>query len=212
MFEDELSFSDTIEIVPTTNEVKNNTKDEEMGPIIISQPVEPERKEIKREERAERREEKRDDRRDDRKQENRRSQEIVKPSVRQQSIYDITTKSYIEKYTEYCNIPDFIVNQIFDIDDGKGTITIEEAIIMLINLFPNTREKINSAKIIEDAIKIGKSEIITVLYKECKYGFINIPLHSRENLSKKITSDFENNNFEASLYDYELMRLSGYIK
>ena len=33
-----------------------------------------------------------------------------------------------------------------------------------------------------------------------------------ENLSKKITSDFENDNFEASLYDYELMRLSGYIK
>lgn len=193
MFEDNLSFSDTIEIVPTVEEVKNDTRDKNIGPIIVS--------EIKEESKKE-----------DRKQEVKKSQEIAKPSARQKSIYDIISKSYVEKYTEYCGIPDFIVNQLFDIDDGKGTITIEEAIIMLINLFPNTREKINSAKIIEDAIKIGKSEIISVLYKECKYGFINIPLHSRENLSKKITSDFETDNFEASLYDYQLMRLSGYIK
>ena len=197
MFEEDLSFSDTIEIVPTVQETKTETK--EVGPIIV-EPVK-ETVQVKKEEKKE-----------EKKQESKKVQEFSKPSERQQCIYDITTRSYIEKYTEYCGIPDFIVNQLFDIDDGKGTITIEEAIIMLINLFPNTREKINSAKIIEDAIKIGKSEIVTVLYKECKYGFINIPLHSRENLSKKITSDFENDNFEASLYDYELMRLSGYIK
>ena len=189
--EDNLSFSDTIEIVPTIEEVKENKKVEDnIGPIIIGE-VKEEKKQDKKENKA---------------------REIEKPSARQQSLYDITSSIYVEKYTEYCGIPDFIVNQLFNIDDGKGTISIEEAIIMLINLFPNTREKINSAKIIEDAIKIGKSEIINFLYKECKYGFINIPLHSRENLSKKITSDFETENFEASLYDYQLMRLSGYVK
>jgi len=186
--ENNLSFSDTIEIVPTA--------EENVGPIIVDQVKES--KEDKKES----------------KKENKNVQvvEVAKPSARQQSLYDITAGIYVEKYTEYCGIPDFIVNQLFDIDDGKGTISIEEAIIMLINLFPNTRERVNSAKIIEDAIKIGKSEIINFLYKECKYGFINIPLHSRENLSKKITSDFETDNFEASLYDYQLMRLSGYIK
>ena len=181
--EDNLSFSDTIEIVPTVEEVKENKKEENtMGPIIVG--------EVKEE----------------------KKQEPQAISARQQSLYDITSNIYVEKYAEYCGIPDFIVNQLFDIDDGKGTISIEEAIIMLINLFPNTRERVNSAKLIEDAIKIGKSEIISFLYKECKYGFINIPLHSRENLSKKITSDYESDNFEASLYDYQLMRLSGYIK
>ena len=188
--EDNLSFSDTIEIVPTVDERKESKKEENVGPIIVAE-VKEEKKQDKKENKV---------------------QEISKPSARQQSLYDITSSIYVEKYTEYCGIPDFIVNQLFDIDDGKGTISIEEAIIMLINLFPNTREKINSAKIIEDAIKIGKSEIINFLYKECKYGFINIPLHSRENLSKKITSDFETENFEASLYDYQLMRLSGYVK
>lgn len=190
--EDNLSFSDTIEIVPSVEEVKESKKEENnMGPIIVG--------EVK--------EEKKQD-----KKEVAKKQETEAISARQQSLYDITASIYVEKYAEYCGIPDFIVNQLFDIDDGKGTISIEEAIIMLINLFPNTRERVNSAKIIEDAIKIGKSEIINFLYKECKYGFINIPLHSRENLSKKITSDFESDNFEASLYDYQLMRLSGYIK
>lgn len=191
--EDNLSFSDTIEIVPTVEEKKENKKEDNIGPIIVS--------EVKEDKKQEKKENK-----------NVQVVEVAKPSARQQSLYDITASIYVEKYTEYCGIPDFIVNQLFDIDDGKGTISIEEAIIMLINLFPNTREKVNSAKIIEDAIKIGKSEIINFLYKECKYGFINIPLHSRENLSKKITSDFETDNFEASLYDYQLMRLSGYIK
>lgn len=196
--EDNLSFSDSIEIVPTVEERRENEKKEN---IPQNQVVE-----VK--------EDRKQDRNQDNKKENKNFQvkEFSKPSARQQSLYNITSNIYIEKYTEYCGIPDFIVNQLFDIDDGKGTISIEEAIIMLINLFPNTREKINSAKIIEDAIKIGKSEIINFLYKECKYGFINIPLHSRENLSKKITSDFESGNFEASLYDYQLMRLSGYIK
>lgn len=193
MFEDNLSFSDTIEIVPTEEETKNNTKEKNIGPIIVN--------EVKQEQKKE-----------DKKQDNKKVQQTSAPSARQQTIYDIITQSYIEIYNEYADIPDFIVNQIFDIDDGKGTISIEEAIILLINLFPSTRDEINSAKIIEDAIRISKSEIINVLYKECKQGFINIPLHSRENLSRKMTSDFETGNFEASLYNYQLMRISGYIK
>lgn len=222
MFENDLSFSDSIEIIPATEEIKEEPKNNEnMGPIIINEVAEVEdskevsekREEIRNERRLDRRNEKNDryDRNDRR--ENRQNRyEQTKPTLRQQSLYNTTSRIYVERYNEYNGIPDFIVNQIFEIDDGKGETTIEEAIIMLINLFPNTREKVNSAKYIEDAIKIGKSEIINSLYKECKYGYINIPMHSRDNLSKKITSDFENDNFDAALYDYQLMRLSGFLK
>lgn len=217
MFENDLSFSDTIEIVPTIEETNEVKVEENVGPIIVNEVVETvepkqevvvETKEEVKNERNDRRNERRNDRRDFK--QNRHDE--VKPSLRQQSLYNATAKIYVERYSEYNGIPDFIVNQIFDIDDGKGYTTVEEAIIMLINLFPNTREKINSARYIEDALKIGKSEIVNSLYKECKYGFINIPMHSRENLSNKITSDFENENFDAALYDYQLMRLSGFLK
>lgn len=206
MFEDNLSFSDTIEIVPTqevkiekSDLKKENNSNINSTPKIEVKPVE----EIKNN--------------------NNENKEVVKLnfntkkepkqiSARQKQLFDMVSKVYVEKYTEYCGIPDFIVNQIFDIDDGKGTTTIEEAIIMFTNIFPNTRDKINSAKLIEEAINVVKEEIISSLYRECQYGFINIPLHSRENLSKKITNDFESDNFEASLYDYQLMRLSEYVK
>lgn len=216
MFENDLSFSDTIEIVPTEEVVKEEPKKEEnIGPIIVNDVVTTETKEEQKV--TEKREDNRNDRyerndRNDRRENRHNRYEEEKPSLRQQSLYNATSKIYVERYNEYNGIPDFIVNQIFDIDDGKGQTSIEEAIIMLINLFPNTREKINSARYIEDAIKIGKSEIINSLYKECKYGYINIPMHSRDNLSKKISSDFENDNFDAALYDYQLMRLSGFLK
>lgn len=205
MFEDNLSFSDTIEIVPTVEEKNDNTNIEKDNSTVFKETQEVEKKQ------------------DEVKSNTKDNSEVVKldfntkkgptiVSARQKQLFDMVSKVYVEKYTEYCGIPDFIVNQVFDIDDGKGTTTIEEAIIMFTNIFPNTRDKINSAKLIEEAINIVKEEIISSLYRECQYGFINIPLHSRENLSKKIKNDFENSNFEASLYDYQLMRLSEYIK
>lgn len=221
--ENNILFSDNIEIIPSVEEtVESNNQPEiiepveNIGPIIVNkvnETVQPEKKiDFKVKRTVEKREERIVERRIDKRENSNIKNEIYKPSARQQSLYSVTSKMYVEKYNEYSNIPDFIVNEIFNIDDGKGTTTIEEAIIMLINLFPDTREKINSARYIEDAIKIGKKEIVKSLYKDCKAGFLNIPVHSRENLSKKITSDFENENLEASLYDYQLMRLSGYLR
>jgi hypothetical protein len=225
MFEDSFSFSDSIEIVPSTEESQETIKKEEVkedlqniGPIIVDE-IKDEKDTIKNEKKYEEKEEKKDisknNTRDSysRGNSHRNSRNDVEtPSLRQQSLYSMTADLYVEKFNEYSNIPSFIVNQLFEIDDGKGTITIEEAIIMLINLFPNTKDKINSARFIEDAIKIGKAEIINNLYRDCKLGFANIPIHSRDNLSKKITSDVENDNFKAALYDYQIMRISGYIK
>lgn len=223
MFEDNFSFSDSIEIVPSMDEQQESNENEiqmsqDMEPILVNEVVEG--SEVKKAEKKEdRKEDKRDSSRNNQRDNSQRStsnrnqrNEDRIPSIRQQSLYTTTASLFVEKYNEYSGIPDFIVNQLFDINDGKGTITIEEAIIMFINLFPNAKDKINSARFIEDAIKIGKGEIINYLYKECKLGFSNIPLHSRDNLSKKITSDVENNNFTAALYDYQIMKLSGYIK
>ena len=229
MFEDNFSFSDSIEIVPTIEEpqvekkeieekkIINENKEsslEPTGPIIID-----EIKNENEEKKVEKRESIRNSRNDSNQRNssfqhsNRQRAEIItRPSLRQKALYETTSLLYMERFTEYAGIPDFIVNQLFGINDNKGSISTEEAIIMLINLFPNTRDKVNSAKYLEDAIKIGKVEIINYLYKECKFGFSNIPLHSRDNLSKKITSDVENSNFEASLYDYQLMRISGYLR
>lgn len=206
MFESNFGFSDSIEIVPSIDEQEEKNS-KTAGPIILN--------EVKNEPKAEKKDEKKDEKNNvkdvqSRSRNNKKVEDVT--SKRRESLYAVTSSLYVDKFDDYADVPDFIVNQIFDIDDGKGTITIEEAIIMLINLFPNTRDKINQARMIEDAIKIGKKEIVEHLYRECRNGFSNIPVHSRENLSNKITSDIENDNYDASLYDYQMMRISGYIK
>ena len=103
------------------------------------------------------------------------------------------------------------MGQIFGINDGKGKITIEEAIIMLMNLMPSSKAGINEAKTIQDAIYISRIKIAAFLYKECTFGFTNIPEHSRVNLSNKIKADCDKNLVFDVLYDYQLMRLSGFL-
>lgn len=132
-------------------------------------------------------------------------------NLRRSALFNAESDLYRVKFDEYAGIPDCIVNQIFGINDGKGKITIEEAIIMLINLMPSSKAGINEAKTIQDAIYISRIKIAAFLYKECTFGFTNIPEHSRVNLSNKIKSDCDKNLVFDVLYDYQLMRLSGYL-
>ena len=130
---------------------------------------------------------------------------------RRSALFNAESDLYRVKFDEYAGIPDCIVNEIFEINDGKGKISIEEAIIMLMNLIPTAKNGINEAKTIEDAIYVSRIKIAAFLYKECTFGFNNIPEHSRVNLSNKIKADCEKNLVFDVLYDYQLMRLSGYL-
>lgn len=132
-------------------------------------------------------------------------------NLRRSSLFNAESDLYRVKFDEYAGIPDCIVNQIFGINDGKGKITIEEAIIMLMNLMPSSKAGINEAKTIQDAIYISRIKIAAFLYKECTFGFTNIPEHSRVNLSNKIKADCDKNLVFDVLYDYQLMRLSGFL-
>lgn len=132
-------------------------------------------------------------------------------NLRRTSLFNAESDLYRIKFDEYAGIPDCIVNEIFGLNDGKGKISIEEAIIMLMNLIPAAKSGINEAKTIQDAIYISRIKIAAFLYKECTFGFTNIPEHSRVNLSNKIKSDCDKNKVYDVLYDYQLMRLSGYL-
>lgn len=132
-------------------------------------------------------------------------------NLRRTSLFNAESDLYRIKFDEYAGIPDCIVNEIFGLNDGKGKISIEEAIIMLMNLIPTAKSGINEAKTIQDAIYISRIKIAAFLYKECTFGFTNIPEHSRVNLSNKIKSDCDKNKVYDVLYDYQLMRLSGYL-
>lgn len=132
-------------------------------------------------------------------------------NLRRSALFNAESDLYRVKFDEYAGIPDCIVNQIFGINDGKGKITIEEAIIMLMNLMPSAKAGINEAKTIQDAIYISRIKVAAFLYKECTFGFTNIPEHSRVNFSNKIKSDCDKNLVFDVLYDYQLMRLSGYL-
>lgn len=132
-------------------------------------------------------------------------------NLRRSALFNAESDLYRVKFDEYAGIPDCIVNEIFNINDGKGKISIEEAVIMLMNLIPTAKTGINEAKTIEDAIYISRIKIAAFLYKECTFGFNNIPEHSRSNLSNKIKADCDKNLVYDVLYDYQLMRLSGYL-
>ena len=132
-------------------------------------------------------------------------------NLRRSALFNAESDLYRVKFDEYAGIPDCIVNQIFGINDGKGKITIEEAIIMLMNLMPSAKAGINEAKTIQDAIYISRIKIAAFLYKECTFGFTNIPEHSRVNFSNKIKADCDKNLVFDVLYDYQLMRLSGFL-
>lgn len=132
-------------------------------------------------------------------------------NLRRSSLFNAESDLYRVKFDEYAGIPDCIVNQIFGIEDGKGKISVEEAIIMLMNLIPAAKAGINEAKNIQDAIHVSRIKIAAFLYNECTFGFTNIPEHSRVNLSSKIKSDCEKNLVYDVLYDYQLMRLSGLL-
>lgn len=132
-------------------------------------------------------------------------------NLRRSALFNAESDLYRVKFDEYAGIPDCIVNEIFEINDGKGKITIEEAIIMLMNLIPSAKSGINEAKTIKDAIYISRIKIAAFLYKECTFGFNNIPEHSRINFSNKIKADCDKNLVYDVLYDYQLMRLSGYL-
>lgn len=132
-------------------------------------------------------------------------------NLRKSALFNAESDLYRVKFEEYAGIPDCIVNQIFGIEDGKGKITIEEAIIMLMNLIPSAKAGINEAKTIQDAIYISRIKIAGFLYNECSFGFTNIPEHSRVNFSNKVKNDCEKNLVFDVLYDYQLMRLSGYL-
>lgn len=132
-------------------------------------------------------------------------------NLRKNSLFNAEADLYRVKFDEYAGIPDCIVNEIFAIEDGKGKISIEEAIIMLMNLIPTAKSGINEAKTIQDAIYISRIKIAAFLFKECTFGFTNIPDHSRINLSNKIKADCDKNQVFDVLYDYQLMRLSGYL-
>ena len=59
-------------------------------------------------------------------------------NLRRSALFNAESDLYRVKFDEYAGIPDCIVNEIFNINDGKGKISIEEAVIMLMNLIPRS--------------------------------------------------------------------------
>lgn len=230
MSEEELTFSDTIQIVMTENDERLDeiSKEQLQTPSItvIKDVVEQKQtkevkpfKEVKKEnikpivESKENQEEKDIEKIKNRIEKSRvENKETHISNTSKKTILELTLNMYNKKYNDYANIPDCIINRIFNLFYEKDELLIEETILLLANLLPEAKQDIDDANSLNEAIYVCKLNLGKLIFDECKANFKNIPSYSKTKLSNKIIEDYENKKFDNILYNYQLMRLSGYIK
>lgn len=128
------------------------------------------------------------------------------------TILELTLNMYTKKFDNYANIPDCIVNKIFNLFYEKDELLIDEAILLLATLLPEAKQDIDGSNTLNEAIYVCKLNLGKLIFDECRANFRNIPSYLKNKLSNKIIEDYENKKFENILYNYQLMRLNGYIK
>lgn len=128
------------------------------------------------------------------------------------SIVEMTLDMYTKKFDEYAHIPDCIVNKIFNLFYEKNEMMVEECLLILQTILPNSKQDIDNADTLNEAIYVAKLHICMEMYNECKDNFNNIPSYSRRTFANKISKDYEDKKLENIIYDYQLMKLTGYIK
>lgn len=230
MSDEELTFSDTIQIVmPENEDLKENNLDKELqtpSVTVIKDVVEQKKeeevkpfKEVKKEnikpmvETKESQEEKDIEKIKSRIEKGRvENKETHSSNTSKKTILELTLNMYTKKYNDYANIPDCIVNRIFNLFYEKDELLIEEAILLLANLLPEAKQDIDEANSLNEAIYVCKLNLGKLIFDECKANFRNIPSYSKAKLSNKIVEDYENKKFDNIIYNYQLMRLSGYVK
>ncbi len=230
MSDEELTFSDTIQIVmPENEDLGESALDKELqtpSVTVIKDVVEQKNteevkpfKEVKKEnikpmvEPKENQEEKDIEKIKNRIEKGRvESKEIHSSNTSKKTILELTLNMYAKKYNDYANIPDCIINKVFNLFYEKDELLIEEAILLLANLLPEAKQDIDEANSLNEAVYVCKLNLGKLIFDECKSNFRNIPSYSKTKLSNKIVEDYENKKFDCIIYNYQLMRLSGYIK
>lgn len=140
------------------------------------------------------------------------SKESHTSNTSKKTILELTLNMYNKRFNDYASVPDCIINRVFNLFYEKDELLIEETILLLANLMPEAKQDIDEANSLNEAVYVCKLNLGKLIFEECKANFKNIPSYSKTKLSNKIVEDYENKKFENIIYDYQLMRLSGYIK